>query len=258
LESTVTKTLVATPDPDEPQRGFTLSTFDFHGHPAAVLTDACGHWVFPGQLCAFMGIDGNAQRNRIERKHWSEGWTSMTNVQLPGDTQSREHFVLHQRRLATWLGSIDTSRIKNPAIRARVEDHQTEFADALADYLTKGIAINPRAVPSASDELDVIEGMVRAIRADRQRITAIEQAHAVTAAKVAAIEGRHDEFTALGYAKLNDFPTGRVYLQRVGMRASTLMRAEGRAPHRRQDATFGTVNVYPAAVLERAFAEVPR
>ncbi|MET9138860.1 phage antirepressor N-terminal domain-containing protein [Streptomyces parvulus] len=240
------------------QSDSSLSIFDFHGHQAAVLANERGHWVFPGQLSNFMGIDGNAQRNRIDRKHWSQGWTSMTNVQLPGDVQARDHFLLHQRRLATWLGSIDTARIKDPATRSEVEQHQTEFADALADYLTKGAAINPRLAQRPTDDLDVVEGMVRAIRADRQRIAAIEQAHAITAAKVAAIEGRHDEFTALGYAKLNDLPTGRNYLQRLGMRASALMRAQGRTPHRRQDATFGEVNVYPVSVLARAAADLPR
>ncbi|WP_416477066.1 phage antirepressor N-terminal domain-containing protein [Streptomyces sp. LKA04] len=143
----MTRTLVDSPDPNEPKAVLGLSTFDFHGHHAAVLTNERGHWVFPGQLCNFMGIDGNAQRNRIERKHWSQGWTSMTNVQLPGDVQTREHFLLHQRRLATWLGSIDTARIKDPGTRSEVEQHQTEFADALADYLTKGVAINPRTAP---------------------------------------------------------------------------------------------------------------
>lgn len=72
--------------PGEPSR---LTSFDFHGRQAAVFTDERGHWVFPGQLCAFMGIDGNAQRKRIERKHWSKGWTSMTEVQVPGDALER-------------------------------------------------------------------------------------------------------------------------------------------------------------------------
>lgn len=235
-----------------------LSSFDFHGHHAAVLTNEAGHWVFVNQLCTFMGIDGNAQRKRVERKHWSQGWTSMTDAQLPGDTQTREHFLLHQRRLATWLGSIDTSRIKDPATRVEVEQHQTEFADALADYLTKGAAINPRAVHSEpSDDLDVIEGMVRAIRADRQRLAVVEQAQTVIAAKVEAIEGRHDWFTALGYAKLHDFPTDRPHLARVGTKAAALMRADGQEPHHRQDATFGRVGVYPVAYLETAFAAIP-
>lgn len=127
--------------PDIPNR---VDSFDFHGERAAIYGDARGHWVFPNQLCMFMGIDGNAQRQNIERKHWSQGWTCEIHVQLPGDLQSRTHFLLHERRLPMWLGSITTSRIKDAGVRGRVEDHQTEFADALADYLTDGVAINPR------------------------------------------------------------------------------------------------------------------
>jgi hypothetical protein len=254
------KTLVATPDPEEPAK-YGLSTFDFHGHPAAIYTDERGHWVFPGQLCSFMGISGEAQRQRIERKHWSEGWTSKTLAQLPSDQQPREHFLIHQRRLATWLGSIDTGRIKDQATRAEVEQHQTEFADALADYLTTGVAVNPRVaqgvqVAAGGDDLDVIEGMVRAIRADRRRLAAVEETQAVIVAKVAAIEGRHDWFTALGYAKLHDHGTERDYLSRVGRRAAAISRASGQEPRPRQDATFGRINTYPVAALERAFAEV--
>ncbi len=35
------------------------------------------------------------------------------------------------------------------------------------------------------------------------------------------------------------------------------MRERGEQPHRRQDATFGTVNVYPLWALEEAFAATP-
>lgn len=260
------KTLVATPDPDESSlpaaRDFTLSTFDFHGHPAAVLTDERGHWVFVNQLCSFMGIAPSPQRRTIERNHWSHGWRTVTVLQLPTDTQAREHFLLHQRRLPTWLGSITTSRIKDSAVRERVEQHQTEFADALADYLTKGVAINPRAArqeiarPKTGAEL--VLQMAQELVAQEQRVTAVEQAQAVTAAKVAAIEGQHDWFTALGYARLHGHDTERTYLGRVGKKATALMKANGRQPHPRQDATFGQINTYPVLVLERAFEAVTR
>lgn len=110
----------------------------------------------------------------------------------------------------------------------------------------------------AGDDLDLLEGMVRAMRADRQRLAAVEQATAVTAAKVAAIEGRHEWFTALGYALLHDHDTERSYLSQVGRKATSVMREQGAEPHQRQDATFGKVNVYPVSVLEIAFAEVSR
>ncbi|NUP46173.1 MAG: hypothetical protein HOW97_02495 [Catenulispora sp.] len=246
------KTLAVAPNPEDSARS--LNTFDFHGHQAAVFTDDRGHWIFPKQISGFMGIDAENQRKRILRNHWSEGWTATMAVQVPGDTQAREHFLLHQRRLPMWLGSITTSNIKDRSTRARVEEHQTEFADALADYLTKGVAINPRA--AVGDDLDVIEGMVRAIRADRRRLAAVEEAQVALAAKVDAIEGRHGWFTALAHAKLHDHSTERSYLSRVGSKASAICRALGIKPHPREDATFGTVNTYPVHVLEQAFAEV--
>lgn len=201
----MTKTLVATPDPDEPNlpvRDFALSTFDFHGHPAAVLTDDRGHWVFPGQLCNFMGIDGNAQRQRITRKHWSQSWTCETHVQLPGDTQARDHFLLHQRRLATWLGSIDTSRIKAPATRTEVEQHQTEFADALADYLTKGVAINPRAEKPMT-ELELAHRYIAALEREQSLVTANGQLAEQVAEMAPKAEGYDDLIAADGYLDMN-------------------------------------------------------
>ncbi|WP_214322059.1 BRO-N domain-containing protein [Nonomuraea sediminis] len=107
-----------------------------------------------------------------------------------------------------------------------------------------------------TDELDVIQTMLDNVRAQRRRIAALEQQQAITSAKIEAIEGRYDWFTALGYAKLHDLPTDRPFLARVGKKAAALLRAQGDEPHPRQDATFGTVNTYPAAVLERAFVAV--
>jgi len=76
-------------------------------------------------------------------------------------------------------------------------------------------------------------------------------------ARVDSIEGAHDWFSALAYARLNEFPTERTYLQRVGMRASQILREDGGSPGKTQHPAFGTVNTYPVWVLERAFVDVP-
>lgn len=202
----MTTTLVATPDPDEPHlpagRDFTLSTFDFHGHQAAVLTDERGHWVFPGQLSAFMGVDGNNQRKRIMRNHWSEGWAATMAVRLPDDDRTREHFTLHQRRLATWLGSITTSNIKNQAVRVEVERHQTEFADALADYLTTGVAINPR-IEKPMTELELAHRYIAALEREQTLVTANGQLAEQVAEMAPKAEGYDDLIAADGYLDMN-------------------------------------------------------
>lgn len=108
------------------------------------------------------------------------------------------------------------------------------------------------------DDLDILQGMIDRLREDRQRIAAIEGRQAITEAKVEAIEGRHDWFTALGFAKLHDYPTDRPYLIKVGTKAGRILRARGEQPVPRQDATFGTVNTYPADILAEAFEAVKR
>ncbi|WP_051860130.1 hypothetical protein [Streptomyces anulatus] len=112
--------------------------------------------------------------------------------------------------------------------------------------------LTAEATPRRGDDLDVIEGMVAAIRADRQRLARIEQQQDVMAAKLAAIEGHYEEFTALGYATLHRLPTNRPFLQRLGKKATDLMRDAGQQPRKRQDATFGLINVYPVSYLATA------
>ena len=97
----------------------------------------------------------------------------------------------------------------------------------------------------------LLEEMVAELRAQHERTAVLE-------AKVEAIEGRHDWFTALGYAKLTDRHTDRPYLIKVGTRAGRILRERGEQPVKRQDATFGSINTYPADVLEQAFEQVKR
>ncbi|SDZ44886.1 DNA-damage-inducible protein D, partial [Saccharopolyspora shandongensis] len=75
-------------------------------------------------------------------------------------------------------------------------------------------------------------------------------------ARVEALEGAHDWFSALGYAKLHDLPTAQGYLRRVGIAAGRVLRETGSAPGKTQHPAYGTVNTYPAWALERAFAGI--
>jgi DNA-damage-inducible protein D len=100
--------------------------------------------------------------------------------------------------------------------------------------------------------LEILKQQVALMEEQEARTRRLEARQAVVEAKVSAIEGEYDEFTALAYAKLHDLPTGRPYLSRLGKEATRLMREDGEQPHKRQDATFGSINVYPARYLEQA------
>ncbi|MET8824761.1 phage antirepressor N-terminal domain-containing protein [Streptomyces sp. NPDC004610] len=239
------------PDPTAPAE---VSRVPFHGAYLHTVLDGDEPVVIVKPTIEGMGLDYSGQLKKLKTRSWGTMGETAT---VAEDGKVR---LMASVTLDTWsmlLANIDENKV-NASARPLVIAYQMESAQALRDYWTKGGAINPRAVKQPDDDLDVIEGMVRAIRADRERLGAVEQAQAVTAAKIAAIEGQYEEFTALAYAKLHDHPTGRPYLAQIGKRATAIMREQGAEPHRRQDATFGLINIYPVPVLERAFSEVAR
>lgn len=97
---------------------------------------------------------------------------------------------------------------------------------------------------------------------DQQAVVEIEQRRQASQlreidARVGSVEGAHGEFAALGYALLNKLPTDRTWLARLGKKATAAMRAEDQTPRRRQDATFGLINVYPTWALDAALGDMP-
>jgi hypothetical protein len=142
-----------------------------------VLANGQGQWPSVTRLCQEMGIDGEAQRKAILRKHWSKGWTSVMEVQVPGDRQRRPHFFIHEKRLPMWLANIDTTRLSDPEVRANVERTQVEFADVLAEWVANG-EVQPAEpkpnLPDLSDPLLALQRAVTLALAERERAEVAE------------------------------------------------------------------------------------
>jgi prophage antirepressor-like protein len=119
-----------------------------------------------------------------------------------------------------------------------------------------------RTVPvEPGDDLDLMVGKIRELRKEhaetQRRTTMLELGQAILhdgmqglAAKISAVAGEYDEFTALAYAKIKGLPTDRISCQRHGQRATAEMKRRGGAPRRVQDATFGMINIYPLGILD--------
>jgi hypothetical protein len=110
----------------------------FHDITVPILTDERGRWVSLTSLCNGLGIDAQGQRENIGRKHWSRGHTGVTPVCFPGHARKYDHFFVHEKRVPMWLANIDTSRLRDDRVRARVEATQIEFADVLAEWVQTG------------------------------------------------------------------------------------------------------------------------
>ncbi len=114
------------------------------GEILAVKSDGAEYVVIK-PLCESLGIDDRSQRARIQRSAWGKTCGVMMTLQLPGDVQRREVFTLHRKRIAMWLATLDTARVREE-VRQRLELLQNEAADVLDAYFSG------KAAPQMSQE----------------------------------------------------------------------------------------------------------
>lgn len=112
--------------------------------------------VFLRSALERLGIDYSNQLKKLKAKSWACVVTSTT--QLPGDTQSRDHVIVDVRTFLMLLATIDERRVAANA-RPILIAYQSEVADAIEAYWTKGGAINSRAT---EDQLNAIIGRAKA------------------------------------------------------------------------------------------------
>lgn len=140
-------------------------------------------WLAINRCCEALGLDGNAQKKRIERSAWAIGRTSIMDVQIAGDDQPRPVFCLSIDRVAAWLASIEVSRIKDPAIKAKLARYQNEAADVL-DRWFRGSA--PQLAAPSPSPFDLMQQMLDSMRSQAARVERVEQQQAQIAATQAA------------------------------------------------------------------------
>ncbi len=175
-------------------------------------------------------------------------------IQTPGGPQVSGYVT--EAGFYRVLGQRQTARITNPDTRAAAERFQSWVFGEVLPKLRRGELIQ---APRAESELDLIIASAIEMRKVRDQVNQIASAAAYAAmdarlanARIDAIEGRHDWFSALGYAKTCGLPTDSMSLARFGKLAATIARSEGVEPNKVQHAHFGTVNEFPVHVWDRA------
>lgn len=100
--------------------------------------------------------------------------------------------------------------------------------------------------------LDMLELSIKQLRAQEQRVNAIE--NDVLELK-AATQTRPDYFTIVGYATLNKMKIGLQLAARLGGKASRLCKQHGYQTEEIPDPRFGKVKMYPKSILQQVFTE---
>lgn len=193
--------------------------------------------------CEAIGMEPARQIQKLNSRSWATVYMTYT---VGADGRSREMAMVDRRTFTMWLATIDANRVSAEA-RPIIEAFQAEAADALDAYF------NERAVAApAMNQLDVLRAALDQIEAAQRDATEARQIAAKTEARLDAIEGKHDWFSAIAYARLHDLPTNSTYLRRLGSCAGQIGRSHGVEPTQVQHQLYGWVNSWPAWVWDLA------
>lgn len=119
-----------------------VQRFNFHGSELDVLVDGDDVWISVRRVCEAIGIAHQPQFAKLK----AAAWAAVTHrVTTAADGKSYETFVVHLRSLASWLHGIEAWRVKNGAVRAKIELFQKEAADVLASHFLRPKAPGPVA-----------------------------------------------------------------------------------------------------------------
>lgn len=131
--------------PKEQTEISTTVTIPFYGDKLiAIAVD--GEYMVPVKpIAERLGLDWDAQRKRIQRDYTlNEGAVMMT---APSDGGLQETLCLPLKYLPGWLFGVDDDRV-SPDIQWTIRTYKREMYDVMHNYLTNGVAINPRMMQS--------------------------------------------------------------------------------------------------------------
>jgi antirepressor protein len=115
-----------------PFRGDEILAANHQGKPHVILKPAL----------EAIGLDFDSQRQKLAGKSWA---TTVLITALAEDGRTRQMLAADVRTFLMLLATIDERRVaKN--VRPKLVAYQSEVADAIERYWTKGQAINPRAI----------------------------------------------------------------------------------------------------------------
>lgn len=195
--------------------------------------------------CDAIGLNYSTQAEKLAKRSWA------TVVPLRGTAADGKSYVMSmidRRTFTMWLATVDANRVSDEA-RPVIEAFQAEAADALDAYFGAGIAV---ATESNLSQFDILRAAIDRLEESERIAAEAKQIAERSEARLDGIEGKHDWFSALGFAKLHGLPTYTRFLQKLGKCASMIARTHDISPEKAQHAHYGTVNSYPEWIWKLA------
>ena len=199
-------------------------------------------WVALKPMCDTLGIAYPTQLRKLQRRSWA----GVTQRATPSAGGIQQTTVITSETVPMWLATIDENRVAEEA-RPRLIAYQREAAAALDAYFNKRAVDVPPV-----NQFDVLRAAIDQIEAAQREAAEAKEIAAKTEARLDAIEGKHDWFSAIAYARMHGLPTSSDYLRRLGGCAGRIGRTHGVEPTQVQHQLYGWVNSWPAWVWDLA------
>lgn len=116
--------------------GTELTQVEFHGATLVAIKGTAPETTLVAMkpVVEGMGLDWQKQMQKIKDHPVLASAYTLRGVQLPADTQGREHAFLPLNRLNFWLATINPQRVPDDVVRQTVIAYQTECADVLFSH----------------------------------------------------------------------------------------------------------------------------
>lgn len=149
----------------------------------------------------------------------------------------------------------ELSRFAAYLVAMNGDPNKVEVAAAQAYFAIQTRTAEVAAISSRNlSTFDLMRMQIDQLEAVQRTADEAKALASKTDARLDAIEGRHDWYSALGYARIAKIEnTSTQYLNKVGRQASSIAKANGIDPVKVPHALYGEVNSYPAWVWEIAF-----
>lgn len=207
------------------------------------VSDGTGVWVALKPMCDTLGVSFPAQLRKLRGRSWA----GVAQRATPSAGGIQQTTVITSETVPMWLATIDENRVAGDA-RPKLIAYQREARDALDAYFNRR---GPVSAPSMN-QLDVLRAAIDQIEAAQRDAAEAKEIALRTDDRLAAIEGKHDWFAAIGYARQAGLPTSTRYLQQLGKCAASIARTHGVQPNPVQHQLYGMVNSFPVWIWDLA------